>query len=50
MPSNKGSFPLTLYFYEEYLILKGATASLRNCSHIICRIVASRCPIYWFRV
>jgi len=26
-----GSFPLKLYFYEEFLIMKGVAASLRNC-------------------
>jgi len=31
MPSNAGSFKLKLYFYEEFLIMKGMTASLRNC-------------------
>jgi len=31
MPSKTGSFPLKLYFYEEFLILKGAIASLGNC-------------------
>jgi len=31
MPSKAGSFPLKLYFYEEFLILKGAIASLGNC-------------------
>jgi len=36
-PSHAGSFPLKLYFYEEFLIMKGATASLRNCGHIICK-------------
>jgi len=35
MPSNAVSFPLKLYFYNEFLILKGLTASLRNCHHII---------------
>jgi len=27
--------PLKLYFYEQLLILKGATASLKNCGHLI---------------
>jgi len=31
MPSNADSFQLKLYFYEEFLIMKGATAS----GHII---------------
>jgi len=35
MPSNAGSFQLKLYFYKEFLIMQGATASLRNCGHII---------------
>jgi len=29
------AFPLELHFYKDFLILKGATASLRNCGHII---------------
>jgi len=30
-------FPIAtmLYFYDEFLILKGTTASLRNCHHIV---------------
>jgi len=35
MPSNVGLFLLKLYFYKEFLILKGATASLRKCRRII---------------
>jgi len=35
MPSNAGSFQLKLYFYKEFLIMKGMTASLRNCGQII---------------
>jgi len=35
MPSNVGLFPLKLYFYKQLLILKGATASLKNCGRII---------------
>jgi len=34
-PSNAGLFPLKLYFYKEFLSLKGTTASLRNCRRII---------------
>jgi len=34
-PSNVGSFALKLYFYKQLLILKGATASLRNCGSVI---------------
>jgi len=30
-----GSFALILYFYKQLLILKGTTASLRNCGRII---------------
>jgi len=37
MPSYADSFPLKLYFYKEFLIMKGATASLRNCGRIICK-------------
>jgi len=33
-PNNVGSFPLKLYFYKQLLILKSATASLKNCGHI----------------
>jgi len=29
------SFQLKLYFCEEFLIMKGAIASLRNCGRII---------------
>jgi len=36
MPSNAGSFQLKPYFYEEFLIMKGVTASLRNCGCVIC--------------
>jgi len=32
---NAGSFQLKLYFYEEFLIMKGVIASLRNCGRII---------------
>jgi len=34
MPINVGLFQLQLDFYEEFLIIKGATASLRNCGRI----------------
>jgi len=30
-----GSFELQLYFYDEFLIMKGATASLRYCGRIV---------------
>jgi len=30
MPNNMGLFALKLYFYDEFIILKAATASLRD--------------------
>jgi len=36
-----GSFPLKLYFYKQLLILKGATASLKNRGRIIWTIYQS---------
>jgi len=35
MPSNVGSFKLKLYFYEEFLIMKRTTVSLRDCERNI---------------
>jgi len=35
MTSIVSSFQLKLYFYDEYLIMKGVTPSLRNCGWII---------------
>jgi len=35
MPSNAGSFELQPYFYEEFLIMKGTTGSLRDCGRMI---------------
>jgi len=31
MPSNADSFQLKLYFYREFLIMKGTTVSFKNC-------------------
>jgi len=35
MPSNVGLFPVKLYVYKQFLILKSATAGLKNCGCII---------------
>jgi len=43
--SNAGSFQLKLYFYKEFLIMKGATASHRKCGCIMNKISVKHCVL-----
>jgi len=44
-PSNAGLFQLKLYFCEVFLILKGATTSLKLWSH--CRTKYHSSVVFW---
>jgi len=40
---NTGLFPLNLYIYNEFLILKGATVRLRNSHRVLIKLQNVRC-------